>query len=278
MGTLVFAVRLWNDDGLRQDWPRMIDISALGRGAEAVMVLWLLLAVPAGALVQSAVAPFRRARLGAGWALAGAYLLLGVVLVAAAWQVEGMFPDTGARGKSGGMYGAFLLIALAPPAFVACSGVLFVRRGDEARGGDEARETLVSLLLWPAGIALGCAGFFAALAATRELPPDGGSVVHAVAALGGGGVLGGAAACALCAGVFAGEREWLLKAAVALARPGAAVLVLGAVVGQLGWLVPGRFLPVVGVPALVGAYAFLVRRTPLRAWLWPPTGVSGQRA
>ncbi|MEJ1196821.1 MULTISPECIES: hypothetical protein [unclassified Streptomyces] len=90
-------------------------VRATGRGMEAFIVAWFLVAMPLAGLLQAPVAWLRRARIGAGWVLLAAQWLITVLLAAAAWQVEGIFPASDSPGKTDGLFGAALLLVLGPP-------------------------------------------------------------------------------------------------------------------------------------------------------------------
>ncbi|MGW0596213.1 hypothetical protein ACWD11_03610 [Streptomyces sp. NPDC002776] len=245
-GVLSLALTVWltiapETFGLSAS-PGLFDrVRAEGRGGEAFIFAWALIAVPTAGLLQTPLALRRGARIGAGWAMLAAYWLYVVAMAPVAWHLEGVFPATDGPGKSGGIFGAAVLLVVSVPVVAAGWGAVFRVRVSPAqvRGHLAAVVILTSTFTGAvAGLTAGLAFAFPRTGAPAMVLP-GGILwgLHAGAALG----------HAVAARVLrSGE---LSQAAVAYARTGAALFLCCLCVSQLGWVLPGWAVVLVGIPA-----------------------------
>ncbi|MGW4545367.1 hypothetical protein ACWEN4_03195 [Streptomyces violaceorubidus] len=220
------------------------------RTGEAFIFAWALIALPVAGLLQTPVARRRGARIGAGWALLAGYWLLVLLLAPVAWRAEGLFPATDGPGKSGGVFGAAIGLVIGTPVYAVVSGAVFrtVRRSEESLGGQVRGHVsgvvVLTSVLAGAVVGLACGlGFRFPAAGAPALVLPGGILwgLHAGAALG-----------YFIAARFQpspAPRRTTTATALAFARTGAALLVCCLCVSQLGWVLPGWVVAVVGVPA-----------------------------
>ena len=220
-----------------------------GRAGEALIFAWALIALPVAGLLQTPVARMRGARIGIGWALLAGYWLFVLLLAPVAWQVEGLFPATDGPGRSGGLFGAAIGLAIGTVVYAVLSGSVFRLR--EVRAGEtlpaQVRDHLATVVVLTAV----CTGAVAGLVLGRNFPfPRAGAPAMFLP----GGVLWGLHAGA-AAGHLAAARlrpspdRRLTTTAADFARTGTALLVGCLCVSQLGWFLPGWVVAVVGVPA-----------------------------
>ncbi|MBQ0883966.1 hypothetical protein KBZ94_03320 [Streptomyces sp. RM72] len=219
------------------------------RTGEAFLFAWALIVLPVAGLLQTPVARGRGARIGAGWALLAGYWLLVLLLVPVAWQTEGLFPATDGPGKSGGVFGAAIGLVIGTPVYAVVSGAVFrtVRPEEtlcEQIRGHVTGVVVLTSVLAGAVVGLACGlGFRFPAAGAPALALPGGILwgLHA------GAALGYSAAARLQPSRAA--RRTATATALAFARTGAALLVCCLCVSQLGWVLPGWAVAVVGIPA-----------------------------
>ncbi|GAA3496077.1 hypothetical protein GCM10019016_031780 [Streptomyces prasinosporus] len=255
------------------------EVRAEDRGLEGVVVAWALLAVPVGGLLQTPVARWRGARIGAGWALLAGYWLYVLLVAVAAWQVQGLFPSHDGPGKSGGLFGALTALALATPVCAACSGAVFRpvpgEHGDTLGGQIRGHLATVALLSWSFN------GVFVSVLIGRNFAfPRAGSFAMFLP----GGLLWGFHAGAAL-GVLIGARlqrapearAATTDVAASLARTATALLLCCLCVAQLGWFLPAWVVALGGFPALIALFTLGPRSKRLGRWvefrtLEPPKG------
>ncbi|MEV5998112.1 hypothetical protein AB0M25_01945 [Streptomyces griseomycini] len=244
-------------------------VRAEGRGLEGIVVLWALLAVPVGGLLQTPVARLRGARIAAGWALLAGYWLYVLLVAVAAWQVQGLFPSHDGPGKSGGLLGALTALALATPVCAASSGAVFRpvpgEHGDTLGGQIRGHLATVALLSWCFN------GVFVGILIGRNFAfPRSGSFAMFFP----GGLLWGFHAGAAL-GMLIGARlqrapearAATTAVAASLARTAAALLLCCLCVAQLGWFLPAWGVALGGIPALIALLALASRSERLGRWV-----------
>ncbi|PPS87906.1 hypothetical protein [Streptomyces sp. MH60] len=237
------------------------------RTGEASLFAWALIALPVAGLLQTLVARRRGARIGAGWALLAGYWLLVLLLAPVAWWAEGLFPSTDGPGRSGGIFGAAIVLVIGTPVYAVVSGAVFrTVRPEETLGeqvrGHAAGVVVLTSVLAGAVVGLACGlGFRFPAAGAPALVLPGGILwgLHAGAALG----------CSVAARLqpAPAPRRTTTSTALAFARTGAALLVCCLCVSQLGWVLPGWAVAVVGVPAPFLLFACAVRWEWLGRWV-----------
>ncbi|MCX4818606.1 hypothetical protein OG883_01520 [Streptomyces sp. NBC_01142] len=256
--------------GLSSSPPLFEAIAEQDRGVEAFIFGWLLVTIPAAGLLQTPVARYRRARVGAGWALIAAYWLVVLLLALAAWKIQGFFPAHGGRGKSGGIFGAAIALTLGWPTALICSGGVFLKvRAGGASLSDQVRGQLTTVLM----IMFAFIGGFAAmlLGAGLVLPRDGAAMMF-IPGLVWGGFLGLALAVLLAALLHFGpdgtaRRAATLRSAASLARFGGLLLGISLTLAQLGWILPFWVMAILSFPAFFGSLVYAARHERLRHWL-----------
>jgi hypothetical protein len=243
-------------------------VRAEGRGGEGVAVLWALIAVPVGGLLQTPVALLRGARIGAGWALIGVYWLYVALLAVPVWLAQGLFPPTDGPGKSGGMYGAAVLMAFATPVFAVCWGSVFRKAPDSA--GTPLAEQIRTHLMAVAVLSFAFDGVFVGMMTGASFRfPDAGSFAMLLP----GGIFWG-----LFAGVALGtfltaalhpapERLRMTTEAADMARTAASVLLCCLAVAQLGWFLPKWTVTLLGIPVPFVLMTQTGRHERLDGWL-----------
>ncbi|MEV6313635.1 hypothetical protein [Streptomyces sp. NPDC051776] len=243
-------------------------VSDRGRALEGIIIGWYLITVPLAGLLQTAVALYRRARIGTGWTLLVLYWAIGLLVAVAAWYVADAFPAHGGRGRSGGLFGAALTLVLGVPAVYACSGAVFVRR--QAEGGEAAGLIRGQIGRVALGV-LGMAGLFGGMISATLAVPKQGAYAMFWPGAGWGGALGASFALALCGAAEVDpsrreQRRELLLNAARWARLSALIFAVALSVAQLGWFLPAALVGLASVPAVVAALIVLSRRTRLRGW------------
>ncbi|MFC9504929.1 hypothetical protein [Streptomyces sp. NPDC057002] len=221
------------------------------RASDAFIFAWALIAIPVAGLLQTPLALARRARIGPGWALIVGYWLYVVLMAALAWQVQGYFPAADAPGKSGGLFGAAILLVLGVPVFVVGAGGVFreVRGGTDRALSTQIRDQVTAVTV----LCCTFTGLVAGLATGRNFtyPRDGFPAVF----LPGGalwGLLAGAALGTLLGTLLphsADSRRTMTDSARSYARTSATLLACCLCVSQLGWLLPAWAVALVGIPA-----------------------------
>ncbi|WDV53710.1 hypothetical protein PV963_26805 [Streptomyces coeruleorubidus] len=243
-------------------------VRAEDRASEAFIFVWALIAIPVAGLLHTPLALARRARIGAGWALIAAYWLYVVVTAGVAWNVQGFFPATDAPGKTGGWFGAAIMMVIGPPLFVVASGGVFrqVRNGDSTPAA-QIRDQL-------AAVTVLCCTFIGAVTGltvgfTFDFPQDGFPAMFLP-----GGLLWGAlagAALGMRSGALitnsADSRRRMTDDAKSFARTAAAMLTCCLCVSQLGWLLPEWAVALVGLPAPYVLFVVAGRCERLGRWV-----------
>ncbi|MFH8526931.1 hypothetical protein ACH4GE_00750 [Streptomyces tendae] len=238
------------------------------RTGEALIFAWALIAMPVSGLLQTPVARKRGARIGAGWVLLAGYWLFVLLLAPAAWQAEGLFPPPDGPGKSGGVLGAAIGLVIGTPVYAALSGAAFrtVRRSEESLGG-QVRDhvtgvVVLTSVLGGAVVGLACGlGFRLPAAGAPALILPGGILwgLHVGAALG--------YFVAAPLQPSPAPRRTATATALTFTRTGAAVFACCLCVSQLGWVLPGWAVAVVGVPAPFLLFMCAVRWEWLGRWV-----------
>ncbi|GHB56060.1 hypothetical protein GCM10010377_54010 [Streptomyces viridiviolaceus] len=220
-----------------------------GRGGEAFIVTWFLVAMPLSGLLQTPVAWLRRLRIRAGWVLLASQWLITVLLAAAAWSVEGLFPAADSPGKSDGLFGAALLVVLGTPLFAVCSGSVFPRESgaDGLTVAERIRAQLAGTAVLVCGFGGACAGLLCGM--SFGFPAAGAPAMFLP-----GGLLWG-----FCAGITLGtlisaalqrapeSRHATLTVAASFARLATALLAACLCTAQLGWFLPTGIMVPVGL-------------------------------
>ncbi|MEU6079258.1 hypothetical protein [Streptomyces sp. NPDC047108] len=243
-------------------------VSDRGRALEGIILGWYLITLPLAGLLQTAVARYRRARIGTGWALLVLYWAIGLLVAVAAWYVADAFPAHGGRGKSGGLFGAALTLVLGVPAVYACSGAVFVR--PQAEGRDTAEPLRDQITMVALGV-LGMAGLFGGMISAVLTVPKNGAYAMFWPGAGWGAALGASFALALCGAAEVkpsrrDQRRDLLLNAARLARLSALIFAVALSAAQLGWFLPPAPVGLVSVPIVVAVLVQLSRRTRLSGW------------
>jgi hypothetical protein len=247
------------------DSPELFEkVQDAGRGSEAVIFLWALIAIPLGGLLQTPVAVVRRARIGAGWALVTGYWLYVALLTVPAWLAEDLFPGPGAPGKSGGMFGAVVMLALAIPVAAVCWGTVF-RPAPDVSG--QLRKHLAAMAV----LSFSFNGVFTSLmiGAAFRFPREGSFAMI----LPGGFMWGFLAGAAV--GTWLGSalqtspetRRTMITDAAGMARTAATILVCCLCVAQLGWFLPGGLVTLLGFAAPLVLWAQSDRHERLGRWM-----------
>jgi hypothetical protein len=271
VAALVMAVLLTSSPerlGL-QPSPELFErVRAEGRASEAFLIVWALIALPLAGLLHTPLALARRARIGAGWALIAGYWLYVVVIAGVAWHVQGFFPAADAPGKSGGWFGAAILMLIGTPLFVVGSGGVFrqVRDADSTPAA-QIRDQL-------AAVTVLCCTFTGAVTGLTvgfafDFPHDGFPAMFLP-----GGILWGlpaGAALGMRAGALltnsADSRRRMTADAKSFTRTAAAVLACCLGVSQLGWLLPVWAVALVGLPAPFVLFVVAGRCERLGRWV-----------
>ena len=187
-----------------------------GRTGEASIFAWALIALPLAGLLQTPVARRRGARIGVGWALLAGYWLFVLLMATVAWQTEGLFPATDGPGKSGGVFGAVVGLVIGTPVYAVVSGAVFRTVPPEETLGEQVRGHVAGVVVLTGALAGAVVGL-ACVAARLEPSPA--------------------------------PRRTTTELALTFARTGAVLLVCCLCVSQLGWVLPGWAVVVVGIPA-----------------------------
>ncbi|MET9733893.1 hypothetical protein ABZZ79_25535 [Streptomyces sp. NPDC006458] len=239
-----------------------------GRGSEAFVVAWALLAIAVGAVLQTPVARVRGARIGAGWCLAGGYAAFVLLLAPAVWLMRDAFPAHDASGKSGGLFSAVIALAVATPVYSVLSGAAF--RAPAGRDGipvpTQIRHHLSAVVMLTGGFTGVLAGVLCAL--LFAFPSAG-----APAMLLPGGFIWGMFAGVALGGVLSvrlqptadDRRAWAATSAD-YARTAAAVLACCLCAAQLGWFLPTWAVALVGLPAPFALMFLTPRDERLARW------------
>ncbi|GAA4995415.1 MULTISPECIES: hypothetical protein [Streptomyces] len=237
------------------------------RTGEAVIFAWALIVLPVAGLLQTPVARRRGARIGAGWALLACYWLFVLLLVPVAWQAEGLFPASDGPGRSGGVFGAAIGLVLGTPVYAVVSGAVFRTVRPEETLGEQVRGHVSGVVVLTSVLAGAVVGLACGLG--FRLPASG-----APALVLPGGVLWGLHAGAALGYVVAGRLQpspaagrTTTATARTFARTGAAVFLCCLCVSQLGWVLPGWAVAVVGVPAPFLLFGCAVRWEWLGRWV-----------
>ncbi|MEV8594989.1 hypothetical protein [Streptomyces sp. NPDC052012] len=244
-------------------------VRAEGRGAEGVLALWAVLAVPIGGLLQTPVALLRGARIRAGWVLLAGYWLYVLLVTVAIWQVQDLFPSHGGPGKSGGLLGALAGLALATPVGAACSGAVFRpvpgEHGDTLSAQIRGHLATVALLTWSfngafVGMLIGLNFHFPRTGAAAMFFP--------------GGLLWGFHAGAALGMLITARLQRTPDAraattafAASLARTATALLLCCLCVTQLGWILPTWTMALLGLGAPLALFALAGRSERLGRWV-----------
>lgn len=222
-----------------------------GRGMEAFIVAWFLVAMPLAGLLQAPVAWLRRARIGAGWVLLAAQWLITVLLAAAAWQVEGIFPASDSPGKTDGLFGAALLLVLSPPLFAVCSGSVFpmVPGADGLTVAERIRAHLAGTAVLVCGFGGAFAGLLCGL--SFGFPDAGAPAMFLPGGLLWGFFSGTAVGTSISAALqrSPGSRQATLAVAASFARMATSLLAACLGTAQLGWFLPTGIMVPVGLVA-----------------------------
>ncbi|MFE2436138.1 hypothetical protein [Streptomyces sp. NPDC059409] len=220
-----------------------------GRTGEASLFAWALIALPLAGLLQTPVARRRGARIGAGWTLLAGYWLFVLLMATVAWQTEGLFPATDGPGKSGGVFGAAVGLVIGTPVYAVVSGSVFRTVRPEETLGEQVRDHVAGVVVLTGALAGAVAGLACGLG--FRLPTEG-----APALVLPGGILWGLHAGAALGYFVAARlqpspapRRTTTELALTFARTGATLLVCCLCVSQLGWVLPGWTVVVVGIPA-----------------------------
>ncbi|MGW4924680.1 hypothetical protein [Streptomyces parvulus] len=238
------------------------------RAGEALVITWALIALPVSGLLQTPVARLRGARIGAGWALAAGYWLFVLLLAPVAWQAEGLFPESGGPGRSGGLFGALLGLLIGTVVYAVGSGAVFREVGSGETPAARVRDHLAGVVILTAV----CTGAVVGLVCGYNFAfPKAGAPAMFLP----GGILWGLHAGAAAGLVVAarlrpasdGHRTTTANAAATFARTGTALLICCVCVAQLGWFLPEWLVAVVGLPAPFVLFVAAGRSAWLGRWV-----------
>ncbi|GGW92155.1 hypothetical protein [Streptomyces lomondensis] len=221
-------------------------VRAEDRASDAFIFVWALIALPVAGVLHTPPALARRARIGAGWALIAGYWLYVALMALVAWQVREFFPGPDAPGKNGGLFGAAILMVIGTPLFAVGSGGVFRTPGGE---GARIRDHLTAVTVL-------CCTFIGLVTGLMSgyhfaFPRDG----YPAMFLPGGilwGLLAGAALGMRVGALLTNSpdsRRRMTDDAGSFARTSTAVLACCLCVSQLGWLLPGWAVALIGLPA-----------------------------
>lgn len=244
-------------------------VRAEGRGGAGIVVLWALIALPVAGLLQTPVALLRGARIGAGWALIAAYWLYEALLAVPVWLAQGLFPPTDGPGKSGGMYGAAVMMALATPVFAVCWGSVF--RKVPGSAGSTLAEQVRTHVTAVALISFAFVGVFVGMmtGASFGFPDEGSFAMLLPGGIFWGFFAGAALGTLLGAALHPHpERRRMTAEAADMARTAASVLLCCLAVAQLGWVLPEWTVVLLGIVAPFVLMAQVGRLKRLERWLW----------